>query len=500
MSKAKLAGEGVKWNYLSMIGMGLAQILFTAIMARLLEPADFGLMAMAFLMIKFGQYFCGTGIRSYLIQKKELDKGDIQASFFLSLVFGVGLTLLAYFLAPFGSHIFDSKGLPPIIQALAVVYLFTGLSITSGALLQKSLRFRSFSLIEFFAYCVSYIVIGIPLAWLDYGVYSLVYAMLAQQFLLMTALYLVSRHSIGFSFSRQTLKKTLLPSTHYSFNSILDFIVNSLPTFIVGRFFGEVILGVFNRANMLVTLPLNNFSAAITKVFFPYIASCKDDRAKLKSSYKKTNMVTSLILIPLSLGMIPAASELIIVILGSKWQEGIPVFQVLAIAMLFHFSSILAGQYADAHQLLRQRTFIQIVTIFVMLSAMFPLAEKGIVGVATGFLIGQVFRFFVFLWFIKKWLLFDRKDFLHMYSPGLTIGVASTFGVWLVHHYLHLSPLVFTLILEVIVGVTVYLVFILFLPNREMRNAIVSLIKLFPAKKDQSLFDKVQNIIIMRLR
>ena len=483
-----------------MIGMGLAQVLFTAILARLLEPADFGLMAMAYLMIKFGQYFSGTGIRSYLIQKNELDKTDIEASFFLSGIFGLALTILAYFLAPLGNDFFNTKGLEPIIRILATVYLFTGLSITSGALLQKSLRFKSFSLIELLAYCVSYMLIGIPMAWLGYGVYSLVYAMLTQQFLLMAALYLASRHSIGLSFNRQKLKQTLLPCTHYSFNSILDFIVNSLPTFMVGRLFGDVIVGIFNRANMLVTLPMNNISAAVTKVFFPFISSCKDDQTKLKSSYLKTNILASLILIPMSLGMVPAASELIIVILGSKWQEGIPVFQILAIGMLFHFTSIFPGQYADVHQLLRQRTLIQVSTIIVTLSAMMLFMGKGMVGVASGYVVGQIFRFFVFMWFIKKWLILDNMDFIHMYSPGFIIGIISTLSVWLVHHYLHITPLIFTLLLEIFAGITIYLISILFLPNRGMRNAIVSLNNLFETGKNPGLFDKLIQTIIMRLR
>lgn len=490
MNKSIQAIHGVKWNYISMVGQVAAQALFVAVLARLLEPAAFGLMAIANLLVKFGQYFSGSGIRSYIIQKRALGLSDIHASFFLSGVLGLVFSLTLFFLAPTVGVLFKMKGLEPIIQVMAVSYVFTGLTITSSALLQRSLLFKAISLIEVIVYILCNMLIAVPMAFLGYGVYSLVVSALVQQFLIMSGMYFYSRHSIGVSFDREVLKHTFLPATHYSINSILDYIVNSMPTFLVGRWFGENILGIFNRANMLISLPLNSISVAITRVFFPFLSSLKDDRNKLKSTYIGVNTVAALILVPACLCMTSAARELVLVILGDKWMDGVTVFQVLAIGMMFHFASIYPGQYADVHKYLRWRTFIQVLTIIVMFAAMTVLGSKGMVGVAAGFVIGQVFRFFIYVYFIKKWLLFGFTDFLQIYSPGILLGIISASGIWLVHSNLQTSLPLVTLIIEVVVGMILYIVSMRYLQLREMKNVLRNLERLIVIGDNPDIFSK----------
>ena len=499
MSQSKKAVEGIKWNYLSMIGLVAAQLSFAAIFSRLLDPAAFGLMAMANLMIKFGSYFSASGVRTYLIRKPSLDESDIEASFWLSGAFGLILAGLAFMFASVAGNVFNSVAVEPVIRVMAVLYVFTGFSITSSALLNRALRFKAISVAELLCYCAGYLLIGIPMALMEYGVYSLVSAMLANQFLLMIAYYWLSPHKLGIRSGAKRLKRVLRTGTHYSFNSILDFTVNSMPTFMIGRSLGEVLLGVFNRANMLVTLPTNNLSAAVSRVFFPLIASLQSDRQKLKELYMKGSILISLVMFPLCIGMIPAASELVLVVLGAQWESGVPVFQVLAIAMMFHFASIFPGQYADAHGFLRARTVIQVVTIFVMLAAILALLDHGLVGVSIGFAVGQIFRFIVFLLCLRKWLRFTLSDYAAMYLPGIAIGILSGLGVYIVHVYLQLTPLIFTLIAEIVVGIAIYCTLLLFLPFRKMREALLHLLQLISCDANQGRLCKVVGYVKIRL-
>jgi O-antigen/teichoic acid export membrane protein len=499
VNKSKEAVHGVKWNYISMVGQISAQVLFVAFLARLLEPAAFGLMAITNLMVKFGQYLSGSGIRSYLIQKDELGISDIHASFFLSGLLGLVFSLTLFFLAPTAEVFFKMKGLEPIIQIMAVSYVFTGLTITSSSLLQRSLHFKTVSLIEVSVYILGNMLVAVPMAFLGYGVYSLVVSTLVQHFLIMSAMYFYSRHGIGVSFDREVLKHTFLPATHYSINSILDYIVNSMATFLVGRWFGENILGIFNRANMLISLPLNSISMAITRVFFPFLSSLKGDRDKLKSVYVGVNTIAALILVPACLCMTSAASELVLVILGDKWIEGVKVFQVLAIGMMFHFVSIYPGQYADAHKLLRWRTLIQVLTIIMMFSFMWSFSSNGMVGVALGFLIGQVFRFFIYAYLIKKWLLFGFLDYLQIYLPGILLGIISASGIWFVHNRLQTFPPLLTLFIEVIVGMILYFFSMRYLQLRDMKNVLRSLERLFLISDNPDIISKILRNFLVKL-
>lgn len=491
MSKSRQAIEGVKWNYISTIGLAIAQLSFAAVFARLLDPMAFGLMAMANLMIKFGSYFSGSGIRTHLIRERNVDDVDVETSFWVSSMFGVAIAALAVLLAPMVGQIFRSDAVEPVVRLLSLSYILTGLSIASSAMMHRALRFKEISIAEFSCYCAGYLGVGIPLAVMGFGVYALVFSMLANQFLLMVSYYMLCPHKVAFSFHAGRFRRVLGSGTHYSFNSILDFALNSMPTFLIGRSFGELLLGVFNRANMLVTLPTNNVSAAVSRVFFPLIASMQNDPDRLKELYIKGSTLITLIMFPLSIGMIPAASELVLVVLGDKWAAGIPVFQVLAVAMMFHFASIFPGQYADAHGYLKTRTAIQVATISITLIFIFLFIDRGLVGVAVGFSLGQIFRFIIFNIFLRIWIKLELADYIAIYAPGLVVGVVSAIGVWLVHLYFQWGPLIVTLIMEMLVGATMYCVLLAFLPFKRMRVTLLHMLTLYCGDNEQASSGKV---------
>ena len=118
--------HGIKWNYFSTIITSVLQIGYTAIMARLLEPAAFGLVAMAGLVLRFGSYFAQMGIERALIQKKEINEEDIKSSFTLSIFLGIIFFLLLWFLAPLALYIFNNEKVVLIVKILALSFLITG--------------------------------------------------------------------------------------------------------------------------------------------------------------------------------------------------------------------------------------------------------------------------------------------------------------------------------------------------------------------------------------
>lgn len=500
MSDTRRAIEGIKWNYISTIGLMVAQIGFAAALARLLEPAVFGLMAMANMMINLGSQFSGAAIRSYIVQKADLGERAIQATFLLTGVFGLGLTIIVLLLAPVGGLIFRTEEVEPVIRLLSIVYIFTGLSITSSALLQRALRFKILAMINMVAYVSSYLLVALPLALMGGGVWAIAYAMLCQQGILAVAAYCFSRHTIGLKFGWADFKEAFLSGMHYSANAILDFIVTSLPTLLIGRGFGETKLGVYNRADMLVTLPIYNPYMAISRVFLPYIAPLQNTTGRMKRVYLRFVTLTSLVYIPLCLGMIPAARELVLVVLGDKWKEGIPVFQILAIANLFHCAAMFPAQYADALKHLRQKTIVGLLTIALTSVTIIGFMEWGIVGAATGFAAGQLFRFALYMWFLRRWIRPTMYEYLHMFLPGLAIGAAVMFSVGLVHDYLQFTPLILTLILEIMVGGVAYALTALLVPSRQLNDALKSLVRTYEGKQQTWYVNAVLGVIGYRLK
>ena len=233
-------------------------------MARLLEPAAFGLVAMAGVILRFGSYFAQMGIERAVIQKKELNEEDIKASFTLSVFLGMIFFLILWFLAPLALYIFNNEEVVIVVKVMALSFLITGLSTTSLGLLKRNLNFRSIAVIEIASYVLGYLGIGITMAVLGFGVWSLVFAALSQAFFAAIIAYIFVRHN--FAFKLKDYKPLFSFGSKVTIISFFEFIGGSLDTLLIGRFLGASLLGIYNRAYTIVNLPLYNLYTSITRV------------------------------------------------------------------------------------------------------------------------------------------------------------------------------------------------------------------------------------------
>jgi lipopolysaccharide exporter len=171
--------SGLRWFYLSTVTIMVANLVYTATISRLLEPATFGLMAMANLVVLFAQFFARMGLGSALVQKPELSEEEIRASSTTGIVMGLACLAVVWLLAPAIAVLFRAPTVPPVLRAMGVSFVFMGWSMTSLGLLRRQLRFRILSVISMGAYVFAYLVVGVGLALLGAGVWSLVAASLS---------------------------------------------------------------------------------------------------------------------------------------------------------------------------------------------------------------------------------------------------------------------------------------------------------------------------------
>jgi lipopolysaccharide exporter len=155
---------GLRWFYLSTMTLMVANLAYTATISRLLDPATFGLMAMANLVVLFMQFFARMGLASALVQKPELSEKEIRASSTAGIVIGLACLAVVWILAPAIAVLFRAPTLPPVLRALGVSFVFMGWSMTSLGLLRRQLRFRTLSVISMGAYVFAYLVVGVGLA------------------------------------------------------------------------------------------------------------------------------------------------------------------------------------------------------------------------------------------------------------------------------------------------------------------------------------------------
>lgn len=418
--------NGIKWNAASTIVNAIAQIGYTAIMARLLEPAAFGLVAMAHVVLRFGSYFANMGMAQALIQKKEITEKDIRSAFTSSIVLGVFFFLVIYFLAPFSKLIFDSEEVIPIIKFLAISFIFNSLATTSSSLLRRKLDFKPLAIIQIISF-IFYALLGIYLAYQGLGVWSLVYSSLANTVLIAFLNYAVVRHSVIPYFKWKVYKPLLAFGGKISVTSFLEFFTSNIPIMLIGRFLGASPLGIYNRALMLVELPINYLNSSISKVLFPAFSSIQDHREKLKKVFLSSSSVIAFLILGICAGISASSENIVLSVLGEEWSEAIPVLTILSIVVGLRFLSHYGGIICDATATLNVKIYLKTVQIVLLLVVLYLIKDQGLVAFAAVILISETLVFIAYSFITRGILKFSAKEYINTYFPpflsALLIGV-----------------------------------------------------------------------------
>ncbi|GAB2955583.1 hypothetical protein GCM10027048_21770 [Hymenobacter coalescens] len=468
------AVHGMKWTTAATLTTSLLQVGYTAVMARLLSPADFGLVALAGILLRFGSYFAQMGMEQAIIQKAELTDRDVRAAFTssvgLSVVFG-GLLVL---LAPVGGHLLEQPTVVPVVRALAGGLLLTGLHATAISLLRRHMRFRTLAAVEVTAFLTGYAGVGIVLAWRGYGVWSLVGAQLAQATVLTVLAYAATRHPARLLFHWPTYR----PLVHYggwsSVISFCEYMTGELDKLSISRLWGAAAVGLYSRAWMLIGLPIYTLSSSVARVALPSFSQVQHDRPRLRAAYLRSLVLIGSVIPPICLGAAAAAPEVVRVMLGDKWLEAVPVFRLVCGVYALSMMNMFAATVADATATLTRKFWLTLAHAAALLVLFAALRGFGLLGVALGVLLGEALRTVFYVLLMRRVLEVRPLAVLQCYVPALVLGAgvaASIGGVAWLGAQLH-WPLALTFSAELAVGGLTLLVLALLLPLRQLQTEV----------------------------
>lgn len=421
--------HGIGWGGLSTGVNVLFQLVFMVVMARLLDPVHFGLIAIANVMLRFLTYFAQLGVGPALIQKPELTDGDIRAALTVSLGISILCTIGALLAAPFIADYFAMPMLEPVIQALSVNFLLGGLSAVSMSLLRRDMRFKHVAIVEIIAYVLGYGLVGVALAYHDYGVWALVGAVLSQSSLNALLAYLFCRHTVGWRHHKHQRRHFVSFGTRYSLIGFIEFLSGSLDALIVGKFFGPAAAGIYGRAALLSNLPVQQPANIITRALFPVISRLGEQRQI--ASLQISMLVLGSYAFAISLGMIAAAPDIVWVLLGEKWLEAVPLLQILALAVAPQYLSHLIGVTLDAMGELKPKLRIQAGVLVLQIAAFVVLLPHGVPGVAAAIVLIEWVRFTLMAELAARLLRPPVREFALIFAIMLSAGLVSFAMVWL---------------------------------------------------------------------
>ena len=450
--------SGMRWTTLAMVTNVGFNLGYTAVMARLLAPSAFGLIAMAQIAIRFLSYFAQLGVSPALVQKPELSERDIRAALTLSVAINALLFAAMWLLAPLAASFFGNPQVAPILRGLSAAFLFSGLSVVSLGLLRRNLKFKQLAVVEIVSYVLGYGVVGIGSALNGLGVWSLVFAVLGQEAVTLALAYAFTRHSLRPVFAWADLRHFLHYGSKYSVIGFLEYIGANVDSLLIGRWYGETALGFYNRAQMLVKLPTYHVGNAITKVLFPVLSSAQHDKQKLARAYLAGWVLIGSLAASISLALVPAASDAVLTLLGPQWTAAVPIVEIAALAVPFAFLTVLSGIVCDAQGLLWPKLIIQSLTLLVLGFAVYALRDEGALGFAKAMVIAEAFRLMLYVGLHFSRLPLALSEFLKVNAAVIFTAVASLFAVWQTARIAHAHelPVWLSLMAEIASGGVVF--------------------------------------------
>lgn len=420
---------GLKWSYLS-TGINTAiQVGVSAVMARLLTPADFGLVAMAGVVLGLANFVSRLGIGSAVVQKAELTATDVRAAGLLAVGLGTVVFAIVTAAAPLALLLFDQPQIVAVLRVMALSFLISGFTVTASGLLRREMAFDTIALIEVASYVVGFALVGLSLAALGWGVWSLVIGGLSQQGVACVLAYAVARPGFRPVMDSSAYRFFVSFGGRLSIVSFLEYIGNSLDTLLIGRFFGASPLGLYNRAHMLSALPMYRVMDSLSRVLFPSFSRAQNDAGKLRRAYLSALLLTAAIMIPTCAGLAICAREAVLLLLGDQWTGAIPVVQVLACAIPIQLLTGLSGIACEATATLNIKIVIQTVFVVVLAAGFVLLRRYELVGFALAVLIAQTIRHAWYAAVMVRLLDIAPRALLRTYGPGLLYGSTVAAGL-----------------------------------------------------------------------
>lgn len=330
---SELKKKGIKssaWNFLNMIVNQLRNFIVTLVLARLLTPADFGLVGMAMVLNSILDFFVDFGFSSAIIRREKITETEISTVFWINLIIGGLCTLLVFACAPIFAWFYNMPKLEDIVCVTSWSFFISSFGTLQTALFQRSLNFRKPFIAKLFSGVVSGII-GIVLALCDFNVWALIFSNLAGWFLYSISIWLMSTWRPKFVFKFASVSDMITFGWKMTLSTLINRIIRQLDTLIIGKLYSAASLGLFNRAQSLNNLVIDYSFSSIRSVMLPSLSQLQNDNEALKYSVVKLLHVISFLTFLFSGLMYMCAEDLILLLYGSQWVEAIDIFKILGL-------------------------------------------------------------------------------------------------------------------------------------------------------------------------
>jgi O-antigen/teichoic acid export membrane protein len=451
------AVAGSAWAIFEKFSLQIVQFTVGVILARLLEPRDYGLIAITTIFTSISGAITDGGFEKTLIREKELSAIQIDSVFYLNTFLGVLMTALIYYSAPQLAVYFHEAALTPILHVVAFGLLINALGQTQRVLLLKELHFRKISVAQIVS-SLSGGITGVLLAFLGFGVWALVWSGLVAQTVLLLFFWIGSDWYPRLRFSFSSIRHMIRYGINILLTSILFFMMLQFNNFIIGRMYKDSDLGLYNRGGRLPDFLIGVIQAVILKLAFPLFAKVQDEQEQLEHLVRKTTQAVAFISFPLLALMVVNARDITFVLLTGKWSGSIIFMELFCLITLFEPFVAIFRELILVKGKSRLLLYIFIITSAFEIALVLLLAHLGIVYIVLASITGKATQYIIYLSYTSRQFRLNWKDQLTWIKPYFFIALvmaASVKALDLALPYAGL-PLVIALGIKLVAGGLIY--------------------------------------------
>lgn len=426
------------------------------ILARILDPSDYGVLTLLTIFINVSQVFVQSGLNTALIQRKDITEKDYSSVFYISLAIALILYGVLFLFSPFVADFYNMPQLKNVLRVLAIILIPGAFNSIQNAKISREMRFKSLMYCTLGAVIISGTV-GITMAFMGFGVWALVGQQLANQITICLLMLIVVKWRPMAAFELKRVKILFSFGWKLLCSSLIDTIYRELRSLVIGKKYNAKTLGYYNRGKQFPDIIVNNINGAIQSVMLPALSKQQDNKDQMKSMMRRAIVTSSYIIFPLMVGLAVVAEPLISLLLTDKWLFCVPYLRIYCFTYAFYPIHTANLQALNAQG--RSDKFLQLEIIkksygiVVLLITVFCFHSP--IAIAMGGACTTLISCFVNASPNKKLLNYSYFEQIKDIFPSLLISCIMGVVVYCIMFF-HLATWL-TLIIQVIVGGIVYI-------------------------------------------
>ena len=329
------ATKGILWSFVERFSVQGVQFVIMIIMARLLTPEDYGLIGMLAVFLAVSQSLIDSGFSQSLIRKQNRTEIDNSTVFYFNIIVSVVLYLILFISAPFVSDFYDTPQLTPIMRVVCLSVIINSLAVVQRAHLTINIDFKTQAKASLIAAVTSGIV-GISLAYTDYGVWSLVWQQLLNLGINTLLLWFFSKWRPILAYSWNSFRELFSFGSKLLFSGLLDTLYRNIYPIVIGKLFSASTLGHYTRAHHFSEFPSSNVTGILQRVTYPILCKLQNDDERLSNVYRKFLKLSAYTIFPLMMGLAGVSKSFIKISIGSQWDFCAELLIIICFSMMWY--------------------------------------------------------------------------------------------------------------------------------------------------------------------